>query len=326
MSALTSDNSHLSSPTNGADSPLDQGFAIDCTRAPLETFLRESIAPNTRRAYASDLDRFSQWGGELPATSETIARYISLHADSHAVSTLVRWLSSLAKAHRAAGYADPTKSEIVRSVLRGIRRVRGSAQKQAKPLLREDLFLILDAIGSRPKDVRDKALLLTGFAGGFRRSELVGLDFADLEPVRQGRIVTIRRSKTDQSGKGRQIGIPYGRGRYCPMSALEDWLSSSGISSGPVFRPVDRHGHIGAQRLSGGAVSSILRQRLEEARLDPDGYSGHSLRAGFATSAAQAGVSSLKIREQTGHASEAMLSRYIRAGELFTDNAAGALL
>lgn len=162
--------------------------------------------------------------------------------------------------------------------------------------------------------------------GGVRRSELVGLDHADIGTVREGLIVTLRRSKTDQEAAGRKIGIPYGRTRHCPVTALEAWLALSDVTSGPLFRQVDRHSRIHPERLSGEAVSIIIRERLATAGIAPAGYSGHSLRAGFATSAAQAGVSTTKIRAQTGHASDAMLGRYIRDGELFIDNAAGALL
>ena len=139
-------------------------------------------------------------------------------------------------------------------------------------------------------------------------------------------IIHLRRSKTDQEGAGRKIGIPFGRTRFCPVTAVQQWRERSGVTEGPIFRPVDRHGRIAPERLSAEAVSSIIKQRVRAAGFDPNGYSGHSLRAGFATSAAQAGISSWRIRQQTGHASDAMLSRYIRDGELFIDNAAGALL
>ncbi|MGM4889902.1 site-specific integrase [Tardiphaga sp. 11_C7_N12_6] len=191
--------------------------------------------------------------------------------------------------------------------------------------MKEDLILALEATTDRVKDARDRALLLLGFAGGFRRSELIGLDCEDLCRVRQGFEVTIRRSKTDQEGAGRKIGIPIGRGTWCAVRSLESWLAVSEISKGSIFRPIDRHNRIGPQRLSGAAVCSIVRARVQAAGIDPVGYTGHSLRAGFATSAARAGVSSRKIRQQTGHTSDAMLSRYIRDGELFNCNAAGEL-
>jgi integrase len=169
-------------------------------------------------------------------------------------------------------------------------------------------------------------LLLVGFAGGCRRFELAAIDLIDFEQVREGIILTIRRSKTDQDGVGRKIGISFGRTVHCPVRALELWLIAAPIEGGPVFRPVDRHRQVSASRLSGEAVSLILRDRIAGAGFDPAGYSGHSLRAGFATSATQAGVSTFKIRQQTGHASDAMLSRYVREGELFLGNAAGVLL
>ena len=192
--------------------------------------------------------------------------------------------------------------------------------------LKEDLVLTLDATGEGLRDLRDRALLLIGFAGGFRRSELVGLTCGDVEGVRQGIILTLGRSKTDQTGEGRKIGIPLAQCRWCPVGALEQWLATSGIMDGALFRPIDRHGRIGRKALSAGAVCLIVKERVYAAGIDPSGYSGHSLRAGWATSAAQAGAPSWKIRQQTGHASEAMLARYIRDGELFHDNAAGALL
>jgi integrase len=181
-------------------------------------------------------------------------------------------------------------------------------------------------MGDRLKDLRDRALLLVGFAGGLRRSELAAINLVDFDRVREGIILTIRRSKTDQEGVGRKIGIPFGRTIHCPVRALENWLSAARIESGPVFRPVDRQGRVSASQLSGEAVSLILRDRMIEAGFIAQGYSGHSLRAGFATSATRAGVSTLKTRRQTGHASDAMLSRYVREGELFLGNAAGILL
>jgi integrase len=144
--------------------------------------------------------------------------------------------------------------------------------------------------------------------------------------VRQAIVIALRRSKTDQDGQGRKIGIPFGRRRWCPVAAFEAWLSVSGIVAGPIFRPVDRHGHVHETRLSGEAVSLVVQERVAAVGLDPSPYSGHSLRAGFATSAAQAGVLTSRIKAQTRHASDAMLARYIREGELFTENAAGAIL
>lgn len=322
---LTPDNPLLSRLKNS----IWHRDAISCTSiqpATLADCIRESLADTTRRAYLSDLAHFESWGGQIPATPETVAEYLVAHADLLSIATLDRRLAALSKVHRSRGFTNPTSVEVVKAALRGLKRIKGTAQRQAHPLIKEDLFLVLRAMGSRPKDVRDRALLLIGFAGGFRRSELVGLDCNDFGAVRHGLEVTLRRSKTDQTGVGRKIGIPFGRGPWCPVAAFEAWQAASGISNGALFRPMDRHGRAGAKRLSGEAVCLIVRERVEAAGLDPNGYSGHSLRAGLATSAAQAGVSTLKIRQQTGHASDAMLSRYIRDGELFIGNAASALL
>lgn len=289
-------------------------------------FIENSVSANSRRAYESDLREFERGGGTIPASPETLAEYLARNAARLSVATLVRRLASISKAHQVHGVPDPAQSPLVRATLLGIKRIRGCAQHQAKPLLREELIRVLDATGDKRKDHRDRALLLTGFAGALRRSELVGLNVGDVENVRQGLILHLQRSKTDQEAQGQKIGIPFARGRWCAVAALEAWLANSSISEGPIFRPVDRHGHVNDWSLSGEAVGEIVRQRVSAAGLDPSGYSGHSLRAGLATSAAQLGVPTWKIRAQTRHASDAMLSRYIRDGELFTGNAAGALL
>lgn len=289
-------------------------------------FLSNSLSPASRRAYSADRAHYSAWGGTIPSSPQQVAEYLAELASTMRVATLQRRMASLAKAHRAIGVDDPTKSEIVKSTMRGIRRSIGTAQREAKPILREDLFAMLDVMGDGPKDMRDKALLLIGFAGAFRRSELVSIDVADIEHVRQGVVVTLRRSKTDQTGDGRKIGIPFGRTRWCPVNHLIKWLDHAGIVSGPIFRGIARHGHINDQRLSKDAVSIIIKDRAEKAGYNRHAYSGHSLRAGLATSAAMAGASSYKIRAQTGHASDAMLAKYIRYGDMFTDNASGAVL
>lgn len=342
MINLTPDNTHLSKSTMSskagddaapATATDDQQFAIinavNCTTDLDQRVARlvdAGIADATRRAYRADLAHFRAWGGELPAEPETVAAYIAAHSDCLSVATLVRRVAAISKAHAARGLPNPCRAELVRATLRGIKRVRGVKQREAKPMLLGDLFRVLDAIGGSVRDARDRALLLVGFAGGFRRSELTAINFTNLQPARQGLIVNIARSKTDQEGAGRKIGIPFGRSRHCPVLALECWRQVGGFEGGPVFRPVDRHGHVSRNRLSGGAVSQIVRERIEAAGIDPAGYSGHSLRAGFATSAVQAGVSTFKVRAQTGHASDTMLARYVRDGELFVDNAASALL
>jgi integrase len=213
----------------------------------------------------------------------------------------------------------------VRLTLRGIARTHGTAQRRAKPLTVAEL-LHLTSAAATTRDKRDHALLLIGFAGAFRRSELVAIDVENLAFVDEGVVVTIRRSKTDQEGQGRNVAIPVGRGPSCPVRALSAWLAASGIEKGPVFRRVARDGTVGAERLSSQTVALVLKEQIARTGGDPAGVSGHSLRAGFVTSAAKAGASSWKIRQQTGHKSDAMLARYIRDAELFSDNPASRLL
>ncbi|MFA7441268.1 MAG: site-specific integrase [Sphingomonadaceae bacterium] len=285
-----------------------------------------SLSSSSKRAYAADLRHFRASGGYIPSTPDAIACYLADLAQTHAAATIQRRLTSIAKAHRASGHDDPTKAEIVAATMRGIRRTKGMAQREAQALQRDDLFMVLERMGNRPLDIRDKALLLIGFAGAFRRSELVGLNCDDVEHVRQGLVLHLRRSKTDQAGQGRKIAIPFGRTRWCPVRHLTDWLAHAGIERGPLFRSINRHGHVSPHRLSGEAVSIIIKRHLAAAGFDPDRYSGHSLRAGLATSAAMAGASTFKIRAQTGHKSDTMLNRYIRDGDMFTDNAVGVVL
>ncbi|MCF6291825.1 MAG: site-specific integrase [Robiginitomaculum sp.] len=299
--------------------------AINCNPE-VRDYVQASISDNTRRAYLSDLAHFLAWGGSIPAKDITVAEYLADHAETLAMSTLSRRVVSISKAHTSQGLPSPTRSDLIKATLRGIKRTHGKPQRLSSPLLVEDINNIMATLGNRSKGCRDKALLLIGFAGGFRRSELVSLNVSDIETVCQGMVITITHSKTDQQSKGRKIGIPYAGGRWCPVEALTDWLELAQIKDGAIFRPITRHGKITDQRLSSDAVSIIIKARVNAIGLNPANYSGHSLRAGLATNAAMAGVSSWKIRQQTGHASDAMLARYIRSGEMFIDNAAGTLL
>ncbi|KIN79622.1 site-specific integrase [Sulfitobacter mediterraneus] len=317
---LTQDNPFLSRPTKYTEcNTLIADKAV-------EHFIRESLSENTRKAYQADLTHFINWGGTLPATANMVARYLANHADSLAPASLARRVATLSKAHDSNDWPNPVRSELVRATMRGIKRVKGTAQNQARPLLREDLFIMLDSLGVDTRAIRDRALLLIGWAGGFRSAELVGLEPADVEEVREGLVLYLRRSKTDQTGQGRKIGIPRGRTRNCPVVALSAWLEVLHSDGGPIFRPVDRHGNVQPGRLRSDAVSTILRNRLDNVGIDPVAYSGHSLRAGLATSAIKAGVPTYRVRAQTGHASDAMLGRYVRDAGLFDENALITLL
>ena len=292
-------------------------------------YLRQAKAANTRRAYRADCAHFTAWCEAhgcvaMPASEETLVLYFTELAATHKTSTLARRVSALSQAHLAAGFDSPTRTPVVRNLLAGIRRAHGSAPAAKTPLLTEDLRRMLAAIPDGLPGWRDRALLLVGFAGAFRRSELVALDYADLEFQREGLRVTLRRSKTDPEGQGRQVGIPRGSGATCPVYALQQWIAAAAIDSGPLFRPVDRHGNLSSGRLSDKAVALIVKRWAESAGLDPARYAGHSLRAGLATSAAHNGASERSIMRQTGHQSEAMVRRYIREGTLFTEENAAA--
>jgi len=331
---MTSSEHHkLSRPDFEISNPLTF-CAVNCTGiADLENivedrvrrFVANSMAENSKRAYRADMEQLAIGGIEVPTAPEAVAVYLAAHAGVLSVATLARRLASLTKAHGVLGLESPAKSPIVRATFRGIKRKYGLSQRQARPLLRDDLLAILDSTGSSLVDARDRALLLVGFAGGFRRSELVSLDVDDLAFESRGVVITIRRSKTDQLGVGRKLAIPIARGRWCPVRELCEWLSRAEIVNGPVFRSMSADAIGVKHRLSPEAVSLVLKKQAGMIGLNPDEFSGHSLRAGFATSAAQHGVPSWKIRAQTGHASDAMLARYIRDIDLFDGNAASAL-
>jgi integrase len=232
------------------------------------------------------------------------------------VATLARRLVAVGQAHAERGLLDPTKTDLVRRTMRGLRRTYGRPQRRVAALTTDVVLAMTSVLGDSLAELRDRALILIGFAGGFRRSELVAIDcFSVRRCDAHGLVITIPRSKSDQEGCGRQVVIPCGR-MMCPVEALDAWLSASGIIDGPVFRQMCKGGRLGANRLCPEAVAEIVKRRVKEIGLDPECYSGHSLRAGFVTSAAAAGVPTWRIKAQTGHASDAMLGRYIRQAAL----------
>jgi|SRR6185312_7302240 len=275
-------------------------------------FLNASRSANTLRAYRSDLADFLAQGGAFPAEPADVARYLAGRAAELAPATLLRRLVAIAQAHTNRGLPNPCKSDVVRLTLRGIRRIHGRPQRQSRPLLKSHLEAIVQRAGSSLRDRRDSALMLIGFYGALRRSELVGIRSGSLLWHEEGLVLAISKSKTDQEGRGRQILIQKASASPCPIGALRDWLEASGISGGAVFRSVDQCGKIGGRALSAESIGTILKGRMEEIGFTSEGFSGHSLRAGFVTEAINAGWPLWKIREQTGHASDATLERYIR--------------
>lgn len=291
----------------------------------LARYIEAASSTATRRAYRGDLDDFLRWGGHVPCTQGNISAYIADRAQIHSPFTVARRVVGISRAHTSQGFPDPAKTDLVRAVLRGVRRTHGKPQRRAAPLLREDVLALLDTLQGK-KGIRDRALILVGFAAALRRSELVGLDVEHLEFVKEGMLVQLLRSKTDQDGTGRKIAVPYGRTVACPVMAVKNWLDVAAIQTGPVFRSVNKSGRVAPQRLSAEAVSLIVKAGTKSLGLPAETYSGHSLRAGLVTSAAKAGVSIFKIQEQTGHRSQSMLMRYIRDANAFEDNASGLLL
>jgi integrase len=323
--APASDNIQLSEPSL---SPSHRTFAsqTDHFDPKVRAFLEASIAASTRRAYQSDLDHFHAWGGSVPASAETVAKYLADHARILSTATLARRTVAIGRAHILRGFANPAANDLVRIILRGIRRTYGRPQERVAALTKEHLVAITSALGNSARDVRDRALLLIGFAGAFRRSELISLDCDSIERKSAGVVVSIRKSKTDQKRRGRQIAIPKSGGDMRPIAALDAWLDLANISEGPVFRPVTRRSDVLPCRLSSEAIALIVKQRSSMIASSGARYSGHSLRAGFVTSAAIAGVPVWKIKAQTGHASDAALGRYIRSCELFAANPVSAVL
>ena len=291
-------------------------------------YASEATAANTRRAYRADWRHFTTWCAgrhltPLPATSETVAVYLADLAGHYKTATITRRLSAIAQAHKTAGFASPTTDPAVRQVAAGIRRRHGTRQQGKEAAVTADLRAMVGTLDDSLPGRRDRALLLLGFAGAFRRSELVALNVSDVNRTRDGLVVIVRRGKTDQEGAGRQIGIPYGSTPLtCPVRALGDWLDAARITDGPLFHPIDRHGNLQPRRLTDQSVALVVKRAAQAAGLDPTLYAGHSLRAGLATAAAQAGVSERAIMEQTGHKSLPIVRRYIRRGSLFTENAA----
>lgn len=292
-------------------------------------YLEQSLSKNTLRAYASDWAQFMDWCEQmevafLPAAPGTVAYFIVYLADhrKNKVSTIDRKLAAIRHYHAVNGFQSPTDTTGIELTMRGVRRQHGTAQTGKAAATVDTLRKLVAVCDMSLAGLRDRALLLVGYAGAFRRSALVALEMRDLTFQAEGLRVLIRKDKTDQEQRGRTIGIAYGSHyETCPVRSLRAWLDAAGITEGPVFRTFTGHGSVRKNPLDGGDVARIVKRRCEEAGLDPEAYAGHSLRAGFATQAAMNGVQERTIAKQTGHKSMEVLRRYIREGELFRDNA-----
>jgi len=271
----------------------------------------------TTRSYRADVHHFKQNGGEVPASPAMVAEYLAKFARTHAVATLQHRLIAIHRAHLDIGLPSPVMDHLVKQTMQGIRRTLGTKQRRVTALLKDDLVEMMAHIDRQPpmRAARDKALLLIGFAGAFRRSELVALRCEDVTVYDSGLELLIRRSKTDQQGAGRTVFIPQARGSRCPVKALQDWLQLAEITVGPIFRPINRHDQmIGRKALTPQSVALIVKSSVSMMRGAHAAkmVAGHSLRAGYCTEAAIAGLQPFQIREQTGHTSDITLARYIR--------------
>jgi site-specific recombinase XerD len=291
-----------------------------------------SKAENTRKAYYSDWKDFSDWCEEkgvsaLPAEPQTVVAYLSyLFTENRRPSTIARKKSTISQAHATAGYDSPTTAKIVTDTMKGIKRELGIMRNKKNPLLAQDIQQICEKKEDL-RGLRDCALLLIGFSGAFRRSELVSLNVEDVRFTREGIRVILRKSKTDQEGAGMEKGIAYGSNPdTCPVRILQDWIEAAKIREGALFRQINKYGQVSKKRLaSSHSVARIVKEYVQKIGLSNAQYSGHSLRAGFATEASGKGASLDDIMRQTGHRSVEMVREYIRKQNLFKNNASGKL-
>jgi len=293
----------------------------DIKNLELETIknLKNSKSKNTLRAYQSDYTDFLEFCSKngfqsMPTQPKILALYITHLSSYSKYSTLKRRLASISVIHKAKGHYIDTKHPIIMENLMGIKRTNGSNQKGKKPLLINDLKIIIKAIDqSKEKDnrkIRDKALLLIGFSGGFRRSELVDIEYEDIEFVSEGVKIFVKRSKTDQSGEGMTKAIPYFDNKnFCPVIALKNWIEITALRNGKIFNISDKN------------VALLIKKYANYAGLESHKYAGHSLRSGFATSTAESGAEERSIMAMTGHKSTEMVRRYIKEANLFKNNA-----
>lgn len=311
----------LPSPSK-LDTPLDD--LVERARG----YAADSRAGATRRAYLADFSAFEAWCARqslcsMPASPASVAVYLSALADSgRKVATLERALCGIGHAHRAKSMEWPRSHPVLAAVMAGIRRRLGAPPEQKAPVDDEELAALVGTVADGLTGLRDRAILTLGWWGAFRRSALVALNVEDVARTREGLLITIRRSKTDQEGKGAVTGIAFAsRTALCAVRGLEEWLEAAQIRTGALFRRIDRNGHLLEGRLCDRTVARLVQQAAERAGLDPANFAGHSLRAGFATTAAKHGKSLDSIMRQTHHKSERVARGYIRHATVFDDNA-----
>jgi len=294
--------------------------------------LKNSKANNTVRAYKSDFNDFGLFCAKngfksLPSEPKIVSLYLThLSTKDAKMSTLKRRLVSIGVIHRLKGHYLDTKHPSIIENIMGIKRRKGSIQKGKKPLLINNLREIIKVIDEQDKEpikkLRDRSIILIGFSGGFRRNEIVSLDYDDLDFVTEGLKINLKRSKTDQYGEGSVKGLPYfDSSKYCPVVTIKNWIETSKIDSGPLFRRFTKGSNLSKNRLTDQSVALIIKNYLQLAGIDSKNYSGHSLRSGFATTAAESGAEERTIMAMTGHKSPEMVRRYIKEANLFKNNA-----
>jgi len=294
--------------------------------------LQSSKAKNTVRAYKSDFKDFGIFCAQngfksIPSEPKIVSLYLThLSTNEAKISTIKRRLVSIGVIHKLKGHYFDTKHPIIIENILGIKRRKGSIQIGKKPLLINNLKLIINVIDKNNyedlKKLRDRSIILMGFSGGFRRNEIVSLDCDDLDFVAEGLKINLKRSKTDQFGEGSVKGLPYfDNTQYCPVLSLKNWIEASKISSGPLFRRFSKGSKLTENRLTDQTVALLIKKYLKLAGIDNKNYSGHSLRSGFATAAAESGANERNIMAMTGHKSTEMVRRYIKEANLFKNNA-----
>ena len=312
-----------------AGNALERVEATDVL-ASAQRYAAAEKSDNTRRAYRADLKAFVTWcesvgRAAVPASAETAAAYLAHCADSGlTVSTIQRRAAAISYAHKLAGEPSPLQLEAVKAVLRGVRRSVGAAAKPKAPLTADLVARVVKKLPDTLAGKRDRALIVLGFAAALRRSELVALQVCDVERTGEGLFLHIRRSKTDQDGQGAHIAVPAGR-KLKPVEALDAWLAACGIVEGAIFRAVDRHGRLEGP-LGDRAAAEIVKRAAKRARLDPDLFSGHSLRAGFVTSALGAGADLFRVMDVTRHRRVETVRVYDRRAKAFKDHAAAKFM
>jgi site-specific recombinase XerD len=299
-------------PSTSSEKPLKQRFGAFSSAA--DTLIAAATAKATKAAYASDIRHWLANGGTLPAVPAQIVEYLARFAEKLSISTLERRLIAIHQAHKEISQPSPARDMAVRSTMQGIRRTHGKRKKQARPLLKDDLLEALVLIDRQKpvKAARDRALLLLGFAGAFRRSELVAIRVEDIKHVDSGVEVFLPQSKTDQQREGDTKFIPCANGVRCPVAALAEWLAVSGIETGYVFRGVDRHDNISDTALTPQSVRLVVKKSVERVGGDKNAVSAHSLRAGYITQAAMAGHQIWQIKLVSLQKSDVVVAGYIR--------------